>query len=178
MDLVTSVETALGLLLVFLLPGYALTKAVFPEWRIRGAVAALRAVEILTLSLVLSIALTILVGFALLNLPGPGFAASWSDPLLELILSVITLVGLALGGVRGAYRKEPPPAPPLEPSPGADDGWALVTRLETIDRERRRAQHALRRAGGPDAERWKAAIAQLDEEAATLRVRREAEYRG
>lgn len=178
MDFATDVDVLLGGLLIFLLPGYAITKAVFPEWRVRGATAALRATEILTLSFVLSVGVTILVGFALLNLPGPGFAASWNDPVLELLLGGVTFAALALGVIRGAYRTDPPPAPALEPSPGSDDGWALIARLEAIDRERRRAEHALRRAGSQDAERWRSAISELDAEATTLRLRREAEYRG
>jgi hypothetical protein len=178
MDLLVAGEDIVGLLLVFLLPGYALTKATFPEWRIRGSTAALRAVEILTLSVILSVVTTILVGFVLANGPGPGFSASWSDPLLEVALAAITLTALVLGAARGGFARVPPAGPPLEPSPGSDDGWALVVRLETIDRERRRAQHQLRRSSGPEGDRWRGVIAELDQEAATLRSRREAEYRG
>lgn len=178
MDPLAAAEDIIGLLLVFVLPGYALTKATFPEWRLRGATAALRAVEVLALSLVLSVVTTILVGFVLANGPGPGFSASWSDPLLEVGLAAITLVALAVGAARGAYARIPPTARPLEPSPGSDDGWALVVRLETIDRERRRAQHQLRRSSGAEVDRWRNVIAELDREATTLRTRREAEYRG
>lgn len=178
MELLDAVEALVGLLLVFLLPGYALTKATFPEWRVRGEVAALRVAEFVALSLVLSVVTTILVGFLLANGPGPGFSSSWSDPVLEVVLAAITLLALAVGAARGAFARVPPTAPPLEPSPGSDDGWALIVRLETIDRERRRAEHQLRRASGPEGDRWRGVIADLDREAATLRSRREAEYRG
>lgn len=178
MDPLVAAEVVIGLLLVFLLPGYALTKAIFPEWRVRGPTAALRAVELLTLSLVLSVVATILVGFVLANGPGPGFSASWSDPVLEVVLAALTLLALAVGAVRGAFAREPPAAPLLDPSPGSDDGWALVVRLETLDRERRSAQHHLRRATGAEVDRWRNVIAELDREAARLRTRREAEYRG
>lgn len=176
MDPFAPFEIVLGLLLVFVLPGYTLTKLLFPEWRVRGDAAGIRAVEIVSLSLVLSVALTIAIGFLLAN--GPGFSARWSDPVLEGILAAVTLVALAGGAARGAYRHDAPAAPGLEPSPGSDDGWGLVVRLETIDRERRRAQHQLRRAGGSEADRWRATIADLDREAAALKARREAEYRG
>lgn len=178
MDVVGGFLAVLGALLVFVLPGYTLTKALFPDWRVRGPVAGLRAVEILSLSLVTSVALTIVAGFALLVLPGQGFAASWSDPVLEGALAGIAVVALGVGMVRGAYAHDPPPAPPLEPSPGADDGWALVGRLEAIDRERRRLLHQLRREGatGPEAERRRATLTALDQEAETIRRRREEEY--
>lgn len=178
METILYLEIPVGLLLVFLLPGYALAKALFPDWRLRGDAAALRVVELLTLSLVLSVAITILVGFVLANGPGPGFSASWNEPVLEVVLAAITLIGLAAGAARGAYARTPPAPPPLEASPGSDDGWGLVVRLESIDRERRRAEHQLRRASESQAEHWRTTIAELDREAAALRARREAEYRG
>ncbi len=178
MDVTTGFLAVLGGLLVFLLPGYTLTKALFPDWRIRGPDAGLRAVEIVALSLVTSVALTVVVGFALLVLPGAGFAASWNDPMLEGVLAGIATLGLGVGVVRGAYGREPPPSPAPEPSPGSDDGWALVGRLEAIDRERRRLLHELRRGGltGPEADRRRKSLEALDREADEVRRRREGEY--
>jgi uncharacterized membrane protein len=104
-------EIVAGVLLVFVVPGYAITKATFPEWRLRGPEALLRAVEIGTLSLVLSVTVTILVGFVLGAAPGNYFQASWSDPLLEALLAAITGVALAAAVLRGAFRRVPPAAP-------------------------------------------------------------------
>lgn len=167
-----------GFLLVFLLPGYAVTKAMFPEWRVRGPAAGLRAVEIGTLSLVLSVALSVVVGVGLLDLPGAGFAAFWSEPVLEVTLGVIALVALVVGAARGAYRHDPPEGPAPEASAGAEDGWELVTRLDSIGRSRRRLEHQLRVQGDSDqrAERWRDEIRRLDEEAAAIRRAREVEY--
>ncbi|HYK93966.1 MAG TPA: DUF1616 domain-containing protein [Thermoplasmata archaeon] len=169
-----------GILLVFVLPGYTVTKAVFPDWRVRGPTAGLVAVQLAALTLVTSVALTVLVGFALLVLPGQGFAATWGDPVLEEALAVISAGALVIGLVRGAYHRIPPPAHPLEPAPGADDGWGLLDRLHAIDRERRRIRHALRR-GMPsdvDAQRQRELLERLDHEADTLQRQREAEYAG
>ncbi len=178
MDVTSGFLAAIGLLLVFVLPGYTITKALFPEWRVRGPTAGLTAVEIVSLTLVNSVALTIVIGFALLVLPGRGFAATWSDPLLEIVLAGISVLALGVGMVRGAYSQRPPPAPAPIDDPGTRDGWELVQRLEAIDRERRRLRHVLRRAGASptEADRARSTIAQLDAEAAALRRDREAEY--
>jgi hypothetical protein len=167
-----------GFLLVFLLPGYAVTKAVFPEWRVRGPAAGIRAVEIGTLSLVVSVALTVVVGFGLLALPGAGLAAYWSDPVLEVTLGAIALVALVVGAFRGAYRREPPAGPTPEPSPGSENGWELVTRLDSIERTRRRLEHQLRVQGDSDrrAQEWRNEIQRLDDEATRIRRAREEEY--
>lgn len=167
-----------GLLLVFVLPGYTVAKATFPEWRVRGREAGERAVGLASLSLVLSVAITVLLGFALSVLPGGGFAATWSDPVLEAGLALVTVAGLGVGLVRGAYARDPPTVAAPEPLPGSDDGWGLVERLEGIDRERRRIRHRARTASlPPDArDRDTAALAALDDEAERIRARREAEY--
>ncbi|HZY92814.1 MAG TPA: hypothetical protein VFG07_08640 [Thermoplasmata archaeon] len=180
MDLVGGLLLLGGLLLVFVLPGFTLAKAVFPEWRVRGRDAAMVAVQLLALSLVTSVAITILVGFALLVLPGQGFAASWSDPVLEGILVGVAVAGLVVGLVRGAYSHVPPVARALEPSPGADDGWQLVERLHSVDRERRRLAHRLRvdPPSPEEAVRQREVLEALDREAAALRHQRESEYGG
>ena len=175
---VNLVESIAAFLLVFLLPGYALTRATFPEWRIRGDDAALRATETAALSLVLSVSTTILVGFGLLNLAPGGFAASWSNPTLEISLGAITAVALVVAGMRGAFDRVAPPPPPIEPSPGSDDGWELMREIESLARQERRLVHRLRSVGTGSAE---ARVIENDleavrEESLRLRRAREEEY--
>jgi hypothetical protein len=171
-------EIAVGLLLVFALPGYAITKATFPEWRLRGPEALLRAVEIGTLSLLLSVTVTILVGFVLGNLPGSFFQAGWTDPLLEVILVGISGVGLAVAALRGGFRRTAPSIPPPEPSPGEEDPMALLRSLEASQREVRRLRHAVRtlRAGDPERDRLEKALVDAERRFQELRGAREAEY--
>lgn len=171
-------EILLGLLLVFGLPGYAITKATFPDWRLKGPEALLRAVEVGTLSLVLSVGVTILVGFVLGNLPGGLFQAGWNDPLLEAVLGGITAVALVVGVLRGAFAREPPPAAVPEASPGEEDPVALVRRLEATNREIRRLRHQLRTLRREDPERspLEAELADAERRSQELRSGREAEY--
>jgi hypothetical protein len=171
-------EIVAGLLLIFALPGYAITRATFPEWRLRGPEALLRAVEVGTLSLVLSVTVTILVGFVLGNLPGSSFQADWSDPLLEVVLAAITAVALVAAVLRGAFHRLPPPAPVPEPDPGEGAPFALVRALEADRREARRLRHAIRLLKADDPQR-----ARLEEELSATERRtqerlaaREAEY--
>jgi Protein of unknown function (DUF1616) len=170
-------ELVAGILLLFFVPGYALTKATFPEWRIRGTVAPLRLLEVVTLSFVTSIALTVLVGYGLLAAGPNGFQAFWSDPLLETILAVIAAVAFVAGWYRGAYAREPPrPA-----AQGAEDGsppWALVHELDELRREERRVQHTLRQArtGSPEADELRAELDRIRAETKRLQSRREEEY--
>jgi len=95
MTILSVVEGVAGGLLLFFVPGYALTKAVFPEWRVRGRNAGRRLVEVVTLSFVTSIGLTVVVGFGLLDLAPGGFSAAWSDPLLEAALAAVAGVAPA-----------------------------------------------------------------------------------
>jgi hypothetical protein len=171
-------EIIVGLLLVFALPGYAIAKATFPEWRLRGPVALLRVVEIGTLSLVLSVTVTILVGFVLGNLPGSFFQAGWTDPLLEAILAAIAAVGLVVATLRGGFSRIPPMAPAPEPSPGEEDPMALLRALDDNQRHARRLQHALRqlKADDPQRGRLESELAETQRRAQELRTNREAEY--
>jgi len=171
-------EILVGLLLVFALPGYAITKATFPEWRLRGPDALLRAVEIGTLSLVLSVTVTILVGFVLGNLPGSFFQAGWSDPLLEAILAAMTGVALVVAVLRGGFSKTPPTRPVAEPSPREEDPMVLLRALEESQRRARRLQHALRqlKADDPDRARLETELADTQRRSQELRANREAEY--
>ncbi|MCI4353111.1 MAG: DUF1616 domain-containing protein [Thermoplasmata archaeon] len=171
-------EVVLGLLLLFGLPGWGVTKAVFPEWRLRGPEALLRTVEVGTLSLVLSVALTVLVGFGLGALPGNLFQTGWSDPLLEIILAAIAGIALAIAALRGGFRREAPHGPAPEPSPGEEAPFALVEKLESNRREFRRVRHALRQLspGDPVRSELEKRVAILDDEFRRVRERREAEY--
>ena len=178
MDVIDGLLGVLGLLLVFVLPGYTVTRATFPEWRVRGPAAGLIAVQLAALTLVTSVALTVLVGFALLVLPGQGFQSTWSDPVLEEVLAGVAVAALAVGFFRGAYAHTPPTAPRPEPAPGADDGWQLLERMHAIDQERRRIRHALRThpSHWEAAPRQRAVLEQLDRDADEIRREREADY--
>ena len=171
-------EIFAGLVLVFALPGYAITKATFPEWRLRGPDALLRAVEVGTLSLVLSVTVTILVGFALGNLPGSFFQAGWSDPVLEAILAAVSGVGLVVAFLRGGFSRVPPAGPVPEPSPGEEDPMSLVRSLEENQRRARRLQHSLRQlpTGDPQRARLEAELTDVQRSSQELRSHREAEY--
>ncbi len=171
-------EILAGLLLVFALPGYAITKATFPEWRLRGPEALLHAVEIGTLSLVLSVTVTILVGFVLGALPGSYFQAGWSDPLLEAVLAAITSVALVAAVLRGAFRRAPPPAPVAETAPGEEAPFDLVRELEDDRRQARRLQHALRQLKPDDPRRpaLEAELAATERRTQERLATREAEY--
>jgi Protein of unknown function (DUF1616) len=171
-------EIVVGLILVFGLPGYAISKATFPEWRVRGPEALLRVVEIGTLSFVLSVTVTILVGFVLGNLPGSLFQAGWSDPLLELVLAAVSAVALAVAALRGAFNRTPPAAPAPEPSPGEEDPMALLRALEENQRRTRRLQHTLRhlKANDPDRAHLEAELADAERRSQELRAHREADY--
>jgi uncharacterized membrane protein len=133
----------LGVLLLFFLPGFAVTRALFPEWRLRGDAKWLRIVETGTLSLVLSVGFTILLGFGLLNLPS-GFAAGISDPVLEVGLASITAVGFLLAAVRGSFARTPPTGPALPEATGEEGTWEAVRSFDRLSSEIRRVRHALR----------------------------------
>ena len=171
-------EVAAGLLIVFFLPGYLVTKAVFPEWRIRGAGVLRRLVEVVTLSFLLSVVLTVLVGYFELTFAPGGFRAYWTDPVLEVTLLAIALAAFVLGHFRGAYRGEPPARAPPSPQPGEEGAFALTQQLDLLAREERRIRHALRTSSPDPTERGRLE-ARLDEvanEALELERRREAEY--
>lgn len=171
-------ESVIGILLVFFLPGYALSKAVFPEWRVRGPDALRHAVELLTLSFLLSVVLTVLIGYLFLTgVPG-GFRAGWSDPLLESVLGAITVIGVALAAARGAFARVPP-GPPFPPRPSTEEGAFELTReLDRLRHEERRVLHLLR-TEPPDSEeheRLSARLEKLRTERDELARHREAEY--
>ncbi len=173
-----ALEAAAGLLLVFFVPGYAITKALFPEWRIRGTGALRRLVEVVTLSFVLSVVLTVLIGYFELTFAPGGFRAYWTDPVLEVSLLAVTLIAFVLGLGRGAYRREPPTrAPPVVPA-GEEGAFELTRQLDLLGREERRVRHDLRVApsGAPEKDRLRARLEELAREAEELERRREAEF--
>lgn len=171
-------EIVAGFLLIFFVPGYAITRAVFPEWRIRGSAAVRRVVEELTLSFVLSVVLTVLVGEALLSWAPAGFQASWSDPTLEAALAAIAGIALVVAWARGSFRRVAPPAA-SRAEPGGDEGaLELARHLDELSREERRVRHLLR-TGVEDPQERERLTGRLEEiraESLELARRREAEY--
>lgn len=171
-------ESAGGFALLFFVPGFVVSKALFPEWRLRGPATLRRLVELVTLSFVLSVALTVFVGYLLLAGAPGGFGATWNYPLLEACLFGISLVALAVGLARGAYGRE---LPARRPAPAESDGegaFELAAQLDELRREERRVRHELRTSGGSDAERGRLErrLDEIDRESADLRTRREEEY--
>ena len=177
MSVVSLAAALVGGLLLFFLPGYALTRALFPEWRLRGADGPRRALETMTLSFVTSVGLTVVVGFGLLDLAPGGFSAAWSDPLLEGALAAVAATAFVVSIVRGAWSREPPRAPAAA-GPGEEGAWELSRELERLNRDERRLEHALRTAAGSSAEvaRISAELESVKAEREAVRRKREEEY--
>ncbi len=177
MSALGAVEAGAGFLLVFFIPGFCLTRAVFPEWRVLGRSNLRRLVEVVTVSFVLSVVLTVLVGYLLLSFAPGGFQAYWSDPVLETILVAISAVAIAVAAARGSFRRLPPS--PASPSPPGEEGaWELMRRLDRLGREERQLRHRLR-VGVEDPverDRLNSRLEEIREESAELSRRREAEY--
>ncbi len=167
-------EVLAGLALVFVLPGFAIGRAVFPERRLLRPFSLYRITEEAAMALVLSVAVTILAGFAWLG-TSTGVEPGWSDPILEATLALITLAALGVAAARGGFRRLPPAAPAPDPAGGLGDPMEIVRDLERLHRTERRLLHELRVGGGdPDAVRR-----ELDEVRAEIARRtadREAEY--
>ncbi len=163
-----------GLLLVFFLPGFAVARAVFPERRILRPFSSIALVESIALGLVLSVAITILVGFAWLG-SSVGFQAGWSDPLVEATLAAVALVGFVVAYWRGSFARVPPVPATVEPNVPESDPIDLIRELERLHREERRIRHRLRTRteGRADAERE---LEGVRSEIARLAAQREAEY--
>lgn len=161
---------AFGIALFFFVPGFAVARAVFPERRLRGAGGARETVELVVLAFVLSVVLTVLVGYLLLTLAPGGFSAGWGSPTLESALGAIAAVAFAVGALEGAYAPVPPARRTPAPEPGGEGAWELSRTLDRLGSERR----ALRRrsaGGAPSSEE----LALAEQERALGRVR-EAEY--
>lgn len=178
MTVLTGVEAAVGVVLIFFLPGYAVTKALFPEWRVKGPDARLRAIEIFTLAFVLSVTFTVLVGYVLLVASPGGFHAYWSSPVLEVALAAISAVGLIVAWQRGGFSREAPAKPSTATEEGEEGAWEVLSELDRLAREERRILHALRRSApdAPERARLNAELAEVHGEQAALQARREAQY--
>jgi len=171
------VQAGVGLLLLFVLPGFFSARALFPEWRLTGDDALTRWVETAALALLLSLAYTVLIGSALLNLAGTGFSASWGNPTLEEALLAVTVAGALIAFARGGFARSAPAAPPLEPSGGESGAWELIRRSEDLARQERRLKHALRTARDrTESERIQKELDGVGRERDSLRSAREAEY--
>jgi hypothetical protein len=171
-------EAFAGLLVLFFLPGYTTTRALFPEWRIRGVEAWRRGVEIVTLSFVLSVGWTIVVGYLLLAAAPGGFQAYWTNPELEVALLAISLVAFIAGWRVDAYARDPPASSAAEQDPGGEGVWELTRDLDRLAQDERRLQHALRVAGrsGADASALESQLKSVREESSRLRQDRERQY--
>lgn len=104
---VSPVGALLGIILVFLAPGYFLLHAVFPRRRYFGPFHVAAQVA---LSMALSVAITVLVGSLLGFLPGEGpdgkgwfQGAQTGAPVLELTLAGISALLFVVGWWRGAF---------------------------------------------------------------------------
>ena len=177
MDAVDGAEAVAGGLLLFVVPGFTIARALFPEWRFRGPDGARHALETATLAFVLSVALTVLVGSALLGVAPGGFAAAWSDPLLETVLAAIAVVGAVAGVLRGAYARVPP-TPPAGPEDDEDGAFELTRELDRLYREERRLSPRARgtaasEAASADIEQQRA---ELKDRIDALEQRREEQY--
>jgi uncharacterized membrane protein len=179
MALLALAEAVLGGVLLFFLPGFAVAKALFPERRCRGPNGVRWLVELLTLGLVVSVVLTVGVGYVLLAAAPGGFSASWSDPLLEAILAAIALIAFVVGGLEGAYARTPPAPIASGEGPGEAGAWELTEQLDRLLRQRRGLEQELARTpSSEEAARagLRARLAVLGEEETALRRTREADY--
>jgi Protein of unknown function (DUF1616) len=171
-------EAGAGLLLLFFVPGYATTRAIFPEWRLRGPDPWRTGLETVTLSFVLSIGWTVVVGYLLLQGSGAGFQADWAHPQLELGLTLVALGAFLIGWAEGAYARKAPSPRRATPDPGGEGAWELSRRLDRLDQEERRLEHQLRVASRstPAAGELRSRLTALQEESSRLRRAREEEY--
>lgn len=103
---VSPLGVLLGLILVFFAPGFALLHALFPGRRYYGP---FHPFAMPALSVVMSVAITVLVGSILGFLPGGIGGKGWFQgaqtgaPILELTLAGLTVALLAVGWWRGAF---------------------------------------------------------------------------
>ncbi|MCI4357270.1 MAG: DUF1616 domain-containing protein [Thermoplasmata archaeon] len=179
MGAVDVAEAVAGLALVFFLPGFAVARATFPEWRFRGPSGTLRLLETLSLSLMTSVGVTVIVGFGLLKSP-VGFQATWSDPLLLAILAALTAIGLVVALARGAFASTPPKGPEVRPEAGTEGAFETIRELDRLHAQERRVVHRLRVIGRDDPSRsaLDTELAELRQRAAGIVAAREAEERG
>lgn len=103
---VSPLGALLGIILVFLAPGFFLLQALFPGRRFFGP---FHPMALVALSVACSVAITVVVGTILGFLPGGPEGRGWFQgaqtgaPVLELTLSGLSLLLFALGWWRGAF---------------------------------------------------------------------------
>ncbi len=169
-----ALQIGAGIVLLFVLPGLTVARAVFPERRFRGPSGLRGAVELFVMAFVLSVVLTVLVGYLLLTAAPSGFSAAWTSPTLEVALAAVALVAFGAGAVRGGWGRTIPPAAAPAPDAGLEGAWEVSQELDRIGAQRR-ALRAGRRAGAGGSED-DAALARLGDAEAAVASRREAEY--
>ena len=172
-------QAVAGGALVFFLPGFAVAKAVFPERRLSQADGVRWGLELVALAVVLSVVLTVTVGYVLLTAAPGGFAASWSDPLLESVLAAVALVAFVAGWLEGAYTRSAPGPRAAPAEPGTAGVWELTMQLDRLQQERLALERELRRTAASDAssgDRLRERLGEVTEEEARLRRAREGEY--
>ncbi|HEV2519661.1 MAG TPA: DUF1616 domain-containing protein [Thermoplasmata archaeon] len=170
-------QAAVGLMLIYFLPGFAVTRALFPERRVFRPTSAKVLVEQLTSSVILSVAITILAGYVWLG-TSVGVQVTWAQPRVEESLAVISGVTLAVAAARGSFARRAPKGPDLAPESGHSDPMAIIRQLDELGRRRRSLEHQRRVTGAdsPDSVSIDEAIRQIDDEDRALRAQREAEY--
>ncbi|MCL4308779.1 MAG: DUF1616 domain-containing protein [Candidatus Thermoplasmatota archaeon] len=171
-------EAILAGALIFFVPGYGVTRATFPEWRVLFPPRRLRLLETVALSFVVSVALTVIAGEILLSTSPSGFQAYWTDPVLEMFLAAISVVAFLVAWARGAFREAPPDAYHLVATAPEEDPWMLMQELDRLERVRRRAMHRLRRseAGSRESAQIQAEIDEIDSRRTKILREREQEY--
>ena len=179
MDPAGVLEAIGGGALLFFVPGYAVAKATFPERRLAGPGRLTWGLELVALAFVLSVTLTVAVGYLLLAGAPGGFSATWHDPLLEAGLAAVALAAFAVGLFEGAYARIPPRPRTASSAPGEAGAWELGRDLDRL-RERRTVVVG-RRDRTPTSEaavrqELEDELAAIDAEEEALRRRREAEY--
>lgn len=164
-----------GVLLLYVAPGFGVTAALFPE-RLRPSDARARSwLEVATLAFVLSLAMTILFGELLQATPA-GFSATWSVPSLQVLDGLVAVMGVGVGAVRGAFSRR---TDPVGTGGTVGEGtWPALRELERLAEARRAVDRSLREPGLLPARREELdrRRRELDDEDALLRRRREAEF--
>lgn len=116
-----------GIALLFVLPGYLLLQALFPQRRWFGP---FHAIAVPTLSVVTSVAILVVVGTVLGFLPGGPGDKGWFQgnqsgaPVLEIVLGALSFMLLGVAVWRGAF--------PLLRAGRPYDGWTERSEPEEV----------------------------------------------
>lgn len=134
---VDPIQTPIGLLLVFFLPGYFLTKTLWPGEE--DLDREYNAIYVLTLAMALSIALSILLGLLLASLPPVKDPATgkligyFRAPYIQILFAVTTGVLFSTAWYRGAFPWMVRLHPSLLRVPAAARGGAKTTDRAQLD---------------------------------------------